>query len=242
MKEKFKITWECITQRTQASHVAQWWRILSIFILPMQEKQETKFQSLEEEMAAHSSILAWRIPWIEELDRLQSTGSQRVGRNWTTKCTHTHTHTHTHQRTQFSGLDAGYCCPGGGIEIFLAETQIRVRCAPHRFLSWVGYQEDPRQGLSAGSDKWQLVLHLRLLTTPVPYQGTSVTERYWIRLLATQMPINQSDWWKVNFALFPRAGNWSRGQTSVQRPTPPHWQSEGKNFTDRGRGLHADTV
>ena len=33
---------------------------------------------LEKEMATHSSILAWRIPWIEEAGRLQSTGSQRV--------------------------------------------------------------------------------------------------------------------------------------------------------------------
>ena len=34
---------------------------------------------LEKEMAAHSSIFAWRIPWMEEPGRLQSTGSQRVG-------------------------------------------------------------------------------------------------------------------------------------------------------------------
>ena len=31
---------------------------------------------LEKEMATHSSILAWRIPWAEEPDRLQSSGSQ----------------------------------------------------------------------------------------------------------------------------------------------------------------------
>ena len=31
---------------------------------------------LEKEMATHSSILAWRIPWTEEPDRLQSSGSQ----------------------------------------------------------------------------------------------------------------------------------------------------------------------
>ena len=31
---------------------------------------------LEEEMATHSGIVAWRIPWIEELGRLQSMGSQ----------------------------------------------------------------------------------------------------------------------------------------------------------------------
>ena len=34
---------------------------------------------LEKEMGTHSSILAWRIPWTEELGRLQSMGSQRVG-------------------------------------------------------------------------------------------------------------------------------------------------------------------
>ena len=45
--------------------------------------QETQFQSLgwedliEERMATHSSILAWRIPWTEESGRLQSMGSQR---------------------------------------------------------------------------------------------------------------------------------------------------------------------
>ena len=47
--------------------------------------RETQVQSLgredplEKEMATHSSILTWRIPWIEEPGRLQSTGSQRVG-------------------------------------------------------------------------------------------------------------------------------------------------------------------
>ena len=38
-------------------------------------------RSLEKEMAIHSSILAWRIPWTEESGRLQSTGSQRVGQD-----------------------------------------------------------------------------------------------------------------------------------------------------------------
>ena len=40
---------------------------------------------LQKEMATHSSILAWRIPWTEEPGGLQSTGSQRVGheiRTW----------------------------------------------------------------------------------------------------------------------------------------------------------------
>ena len=36
---------------------------------------------LEEDMATHSSILAWRIPWTGEPDGLWSTGSQRIGHN-----------------------------------------------------------------------------------------------------------------------------------------------------------------
>ena len=50
----------------------------------MQETQETRIQSLgqedplEEEMATHSSILAWKISWTEEPVKLQFMGSQRV--------------------------------------------------------------------------------------------------------------------------------------------------------------------
>ena len=40
---------------------------------------------LEEGMATHSSILAWRILWTEEPGGLQSMESQRVGHNWATK-------------------------------------------------------------------------------------------------------------------------------------------------------------
>ena len=36
---------------------------------------------LEKELATHSSILSWRIPWTEEPGGLQSMGSQRVGHN-----------------------------------------------------------------------------------------------------------------------------------------------------------------
>ena len=39
---------------------------------------------LEKEMAIHFSTLAWEIPWLEESDRLQSMGSQRVGHDWVT--------------------------------------------------------------------------------------------------------------------------------------------------------------
>ena len=49
--------------------------------------RETRVQSLgredplEEEMASHSSTLAWKIPWTEEPGRLRSMGLQRVGHN-----------------------------------------------------------------------------------------------------------------------------------------------------------------
>ena len=39
---------------------------------------------LEKEMAAHSSLLAWEIPWIKEPGGLQYMGSQRVGHDWVT--------------------------------------------------------------------------------------------------------------------------------------------------------------
>ena len=61
----------------------------------MQETRETWVQSLgggdplEEEMATHSSTFAWRIPWTEEPDGLQSIGLQKVGLDWV----HMHVHT-----------------------------------------------------------------------------------------------------------------------------------------------------
>ena len=63
--------------------MVQWKRIC----LQMQEMQETTVltsgseAALEKEMATHSSILAWRIPWTEEPGRLQSMELQRVGHN-----------------------------------------------------------------------------------------------------------------------------------------------------------------
>ena len=63
------------------SQVAQWSRIS----LPMQKIQDTRVwslgqeDSLEKEMATHSSILAWEIPGTEKPGGLESMGSQRVG-------------------------------------------------------------------------------------------------------------------------------------------------------------------
>ena len=73
---------------------------------PGQETQETRVQPLDwedplgKEMAAHSSILAWKIPWTEEPGGLESTGSQRVRHDCSTShhsvryglCVHTCLH------------------------------------------------------------------------------------------------------------------------------------------------------
>ena len=50
--------------------------------LPAMQKTQVRSlgreDPLEKEMETHSSILAWKIPWMEESGRLQSMGSQRV--------------------------------------------------------------------------------------------------------------------------------------------------------------------
>ena len=87
----------------------------------MQERQDIQVQSLgqeeplEKEMSTRSSVLAWEIPWTEELVGLQSMGSQRVRHDWgsthmcahTHACTHAHTHIHTHTHT--SSRTAWHC-------------------------------------------------------------------------------------------------------------------------------------
>ena len=76
--ETLKYIKQILIELNRASLVAQRLKCLP----PM---RETWVQSLgqedplEKEMATHSSVLAWRIPWMEEPGRLQSTGSQRVG-------------------------------------------------------------------------------------------------------------------------------------------------------------------
>ena len=71
-------------RKTRASLVAR-------MVKTLLAMQETWVQSLgwedplEEGMAAHSSILAWRIPWTEKSGRQQSMGLQRVRHDWVTK-------------------------------------------------------------------------------------------------------------------------------------------------------------
>ena len=69
-------------------------------------------QLLEKEMAPHSSILAWKIPWMEEPGRLQSMGSQRVGHDWGTSLTHSLICTWLQEKPQlwiYRPLSAKWC-------------------------------------------------------------------------------------------------------------------------------------
>ena len=81
----------CLSYVAQASLVAQ-------MVKKLPTAQETRVPSLgqedpqKKEMATHASILAWRSPWTEELDGLQSMGSQSVAHDWATNTSLHFTH------------------------------------------------------------------------------------------------------------------------------------------------------
>ena len=72
------------------SQLAAIWMSINKIIKNLPVMWETRVWSLgqedtlEKEMATHSSILAWKIPWTEESGGLQSMGVQRIGHDWAT--------------------------------------------------------------------------------------------------------------------------------------------------------------
>ena len=66
------------------THIYVWTSLVAQMVKHLPTTWETRVRSLgqedplEKEMATHSSVLAWRIPWTEEPGGLQSMGSQRV--------------------------------------------------------------------------------------------------------------------------------------------------------------------
>ena len=91
-KSKF---WDTLWHKVFDSRVSQVVLVVKI-LTAMQETQETQVRSLGQEdamekgMATHASILAWRIPWMEEPGGLESMGSHRVGHWGDLECTHAH--------------------------------------------------------------------------------------------------------------------------------------------------------
>ena len=107
-----------------------------------------KEDPLEEGMAMHSSILAWRIPWMEDPGGLQSTGSQRVRHSWS-DLAHTHTCKHL--------------C---GFPRWLSGKEFICQCRRSRFNPWVRR--------ISWSKKWQLTP----LFLPGKFHGQRSLEGY----------------------------------------------------------------
>ena len=99
-KDKFIVRWNYVILRT--SLLVRWWRIR----LPMKETQELRVWSLDwedplqKEIATHSSIFAWKIPWTEEPGGLQSMGSQRVEHYWAAE--------HIYTVSELAFLESGF--------------------------------------------------------------------------------------------------------------------------------------
>ena len=94
-------------------------------------REESQFKKLpshptEEEMATHSSTLAWKIPWTEEPCRLQSMGSQRVGHDWVTSL-------HFPSKT----LNTALLCP---LAVFYIIT---------KSISWLGWRQGVERATGA---------------------------------------------------------------------------------------------
>ena len=86
--------WDTTYYETFAIDIYLMTSLVAQIIKHLPTMQETRVQPLgredllEKEMATHSSILVWKIPWTEEPGRLQSVGSQRVEHDWATSLTH----------------------------------------------------------------------------------------------------------------------------------------------------------
>ena len=74
----------------KGAYISNWDSLAAQMVKHLPTMWETRIWSLgwedplEKELATHSSILAWKIPWTEEPGRLESMGSQRVGHDWVT--------------------------------------------------------------------------------------------------------------------------------------------------------------
>ena len=81
-------------------------------------------EPLEKEMATHTSILAWKIPWTEECRRLQSMGLQRVGHDWVTNI-------HTQSRSHHPYISDHHWCyhTGRSSKLQYGLVEYRNRCS-----------------------------------------------------------------------------------------------------------------
>ena len=122
---------------------------------------------LEEEMATHSSILAWRIPWTEESGRLQSIGSQN---RWTKLSTHGIV------QSRGLALSSGYTEP--------SDTWIWVLLQELRLTWWLSGKESACNARDASRrcefNPWVRKIHWRRKLHPTPKFLPGKSHGQWI--------------------------------------------------------------
>ena len=74
-----RIESEMLLEQQVGSRDSQYFNGIAVTVFSLWRRSSP--DPLEKEMVTHSSTLAWKIPWMEERDRLQSMGLQRVGHN-----------------------------------------------------------------------------------------------------------------------------------------------------------------
>ena len=199
----------------------------------MQEPQETWVPSLgredplEEEMATHSSFLAWRIPWTAEPGGLQSMGSQRVGHEWAT------------EHTFLAWGTVGYL-GAGFISALIFAAFITVPSVYPRELafidSWKQQNDLPQSARSRpGGEKWSFVRSSYLQgqgspgpSGPRPEDASSPKERDWLLRepfgRAPRLPERSRKWGHER----PPAS--VRQDTSFHLPAAPLCPAEGQGL------------
>ena len=106
--------------------------------------------TLEKEMATHSSILAWRIPWTEKPGRPQSLGSQELD---TTQRLNHHHHTYPWKKT-FSSIELQFLTPHPQSSVqlpYLSATALCLLSHSHSHHLWVNKFYKVRNGTKVGA-------------------------------------------------------------------------------------------
>ena len=180
----------------------------------MQETQEMRVRSLgwedslEEGMATHSSILAWKIPWTEEL---QSMESQRVWHNWA----RAHTHTHTHRfRTEVTEIVGQMLNSEGKLTCVCVCVRVRVRVRTCVFLT--------------GAEGGKIYIWIEMVETILLYYKISASHFFLDSLVGGPCKTGGRESWFLNYISPKSKKNISRVFSRVT--SPRNWCSKLRYF------------
>ena len=153
---------------------------------------ETRVWSLDQEdtlekgMATHFSILAWRIPWTEEPDRLQSMGSQRVGPNWANSTVQFSRSVVSNSLRPHELQHARPPCPSPTPGVHLNPCPSSRWCHPTISSSVVPFSSHPQSFPASGS-------------FPVSQLFTSGGQSIGVSASASVLPMNIQDWFPLGW-------------------------------------------